>query len=443
MPVTAGIDVGTSSVKALAVDDDGTVLAQAAVTHGFRTPTPGRLEHDAGKWQTGTLAALADLRDQVPRIDAVCVAAMVPSLAAFDEAGEPLTPGLLYGDERGRTDAGSANPASSGEARAFWKWIVEQAPDAAGVWPAQAVANHALLGRPVLDAATAASLYPLFNGVDWDASELTSIGGAVEQAAEVLPLGAAAGEHAGITVASGSVDALGEQAVAGATDPGDVLVVLGSTLLVWAVVDEWRDVERLWSIPHTTPGMFLVGGASNAGGLFRDLVRRVLGLTAHADDPAADDLDPGDVPIWEPYPRGERTPLHDPDRRAVLRGLAMTHGPAGILRAAHEATGFVIRQHLDLAGIRAGRLVVTGGGSRSDAWVQAVCDATGIPADVVAVPEGGALGAAWVARMAAGLETDLGSASRWSAVARRVEPDATWAAACAARHQQFLNNSGI
>ncbi|MDX1511989.1 MAG: FGGY-family carbohydrate kinase, partial [Nitriliruptorales bacterium] len=349
----------------------------------------------------------------------------------------------LYGDERGRTGAGTASPATSGEARAFWRWLARAAPAAAGLWPAQAVANHALLGRPVCDTASAASLYPLHNGVDWDEDEIGDAGGSAALAPDVLPLGMPAGERDGVTIASGSVDALGEQAVAGATEPGDVLVVLGSTLLTWAVTDEWREAERLWSIPHTAPGRFLIGGASNAGGLFIDLVRGVLGLGAPGDDPATDGLDPSDIPVWEPYPRGERTPLHDPDRRAVLHGLSLTHGPAAVLRAAHEASGFVIRHHLELAGVEARRLVVSGGGSQSPGWVQAVCDATGLAADVVAVPEGGALGAAWVARMAAGLESGLGDAVRWSGTARRHEPNETWAAACRDRHEEFLGNTGL
>ena len=65
------------------------------------------------------------------------------------------------------------------------------------------------------------------------------------------------------------------------------------------------------TIPHTASGNFLVGGPSNAGGLFRDWATRLLA-------PAADrPLDPGAVPVWAPYPRGERVPLNDHTRRAV------------------------------------------------------------------------------------------------------------------------------
>ena len=78
------------------------------------------------------------------------------------------------------------------------------------------------------------------------------------------PVGAADG----VLVGGGTVDALAEQIVAGADDDGDVLVILGTTLITWGVIDDWYEVPGLWTIPHSSPGKALIGGASNAGGLF-------------------------------------------------------------------------------------------------------------------------------------------------------------------------------
>ena len=150
-------------------------------------------------------------------------------------------------------------------------------------------------------------------------------------------------------------------------------------------------------IPHTAAGKMLVGGPSNAGGLF---VNWVSDLVAGGDPPS----DPGAVPVWAPFPRGERVPLNDPARRAVLAGLDLTHGPGAVRRAAFEASGFVVRRMLEAAKVDARRIVATGGGTRVDQWVQALADTTALPVDCVAVPEGGALGSAWLARIAAGLE---------------------------------------
>ena len=428
--LTVGIDIGTTSVKAIAADGDGNVVARARIPHGLSFPAPGRMEHDAGQaWRRGPRRALAALAQ--PEARAVCVAAMVPSMTAVDRRGIPRAPGLLYGDERGRTGS-AASPATSGEALQFLKWLAKEQPEARGFWPAQAVANCALSGEGALDTASAYTTHPLFTGLEWDATLLAEAGVRAEQLPRTANMEEAVGKVGDALLAAGTVDALGEQVVSGANDNGDVLVILGTTLIVWAVTDEWREVPGLWTIPYTAPGKTVIGGASNAGGLFLNwagaLVARARG--GHG-------LDPGRIPVWLPYPRGERTPFHDPDRRASLHDLDLTHDAAAVRRAAFEASGFVARHHLDLANTSPRRIVATGGGVRVPEWVQSLADCTGLPVDVVAVPEGGALGAAFVARVTAGLETTMNDAARWARTSHRVEPDPTWAAAAAERYARF------
>ena len=135
---------------------------------------------------------------------------------------------------------------------------------------------------------------------------------------------------------------------------------------------------------------------------------------------------PHNIPIWVPYPRGERVPVNDSARRAELVGLDLTHGPRAIRRAAFEASGFVTRRIIEAAPVAARRIVATGGGTRVAGWVEALADTTGLPVHVAAVPEGGALGAAFLARMAAGLESDMRDAARWARTERIVEPDPAW-----------------
>src|SRR5215831_2936864 len=438
--VTVGIDIGTSSVKAVAADADGNVVGSARIPHPFHVPSPGRFEHDADEaWRRGPEAALRELAGTRPA--GVSVAAMVPSLTAVDERGVPLTPGLLYGDERGRSGQRAGHPAESGELLAFLRWTVSEAPGAAGYWPAQAVANHALAGRPVLDTMTAATAYPLFDWTGWDAALAAEVGVRPEQLPELAPTGAECariGGPDGPALASGCIDAFAEQLVAGADDDGDVLVILGTTLIVWAVTASEEPVPDHYVIPHTAPGKMLVGGPSNAGGLFLNWVTSLLRDGGSPDDPAR-------VPVWAPFPRGERVPLNDPVRRAVLADLDLTHGPGSVRRAAFEASGFVMRRMLDATKVGARRIVATGGGTRVDEWVHALADATGLPVDCVAVPEGGALGSAWLARIAAGLEepTAMPEGRRWAGIGRRVEPDARWSPAVAARYEEFLAVSDL
>ena len=94
----------------------------------------------------------------------------------------------------------------------------------------------------------------------------------------VVPMGQPAGTVTGsdAVLAAGTVDALCDQIVSGATQSGDVLVIFGATLIVWAVVDDWVEAPGLWTLPHTVAGKVLVGGPSNAGALFVDWARAML-----------------------------------------------------------------------------------------------------------------------------------------------------------------------
>jgi xylulokinase len=442
--VTVGIDIGTTSVKAVAVDAGGEVLARARVAHDVRVPDPGAFEHDVDRaWRADVVEALGQVAPAGP-VAAVAVSAMVPSLAAVGPDGRALSPGLLYGDRRGeRADHDRSQAGDQGELLAFLGALARDHPAAAGYWPAQAVANHALCGRGAIDTMTAMTGVPLYGRRGWDAELAAGAGASVDALAEIVPGSEAAGAvlddlpAAGALVAGGTIDALAEQLVAGAGEVGDVQVLCGTTLITWGVVDAWSEVEGLWTIPHSVPERVLVGGPSNAGGLFLDRARRWTGPVAAAD---LDAVAPGDLPVWLPYVRGERTPLHRRDLRAALHDLALHHEPAHVLRAAYEAVGFVVRHHLDRAreaGLAPARIVATGGGTQVPHWMRALADCTGLPVEVAAVPEGAALGAAFVARAAAGLEDDIVAARRWARTGRTVEPDPSWAEAAAARYARF------
>ena len=452
--VTVGVDIGTTSVKALAVDDDGAVVARSRVAHSVVAPEPDILRHDARRaWRAGPRRAFEEVTAELAAgadrpIAGVGVASMVPSLTAVSRQGVPLLPGLLYGDREGRprTPPGpeaTLVPGTMPDAEGFLRWASSSAPAARGYWPCQAVATHALSGIPAIDTGVTASLGALHTHGRWNAELLASLGVREEQMPLVVPMAQAAGTlpESDTVITGGTIDALCDQIVAGATEPGDVLVIFGATLIVWAVCAEWLVAPGLISYPHTTADRFLIGGPSNAGALFVDWARRLL-RGVPRPGPEREQLEPrlGDprrVPVWLPYVRGERTPFEDHTLRSNLYGLDIGSGADALERAAYEASGFVIRRMLDRSGVKATRIVASGGGSRVTAWMAAVADATDLPVDTVAVPEGAARGAAFFARMAAGLETSLDGSARWAAVGRRIEPDPVWVRAAGARYERF------
>jgi xylulokinase len=472
-PITVGIDIGTTSVKALAVSEEGQVLARARVPHQIIHTSADHMEHSAqAAWRRGPIRAFSLVRDALASsagatdpayIAGICVAGMVPSLTGVDRRGIPRTPGLLYGDARGRRPPATDLPdqgqaATMPDAEGFLRWTAQQMPEAYGYWPAQAVANHALTGRGSIDTAIASTLGELHQGGRWNDDLLTSCAVRLDQMPEVVLTGQPAGtlradrrgkgagapltlggsDYPETVVAGGSIDAFCDQIVAGANEVGDVIVLFGATMVVWVVTDTWLEVPGLWTVPHTVPDRILVGGPSNAGALFVDWARSLL-RSGPGTDPAADGRngDPRRVPVWLPYVRGERVPFHDTALRAALFDLDITDGPAGMSRAAYEASGFVVRNILERSGVTGRRIVASGGGTQVAPWMAGVADASGLPVDTVAVHEGAALGAAFLARMAAGLEPSLDGSRRWARHGRRIEPDPQWQEAADARYQRF------
>jgi xylulokinase len=459
-PITVGVDIGTTSVKALAVNEEGQVVARSRVAHQVVAPEPDQLRHDARRaWRAGPRRAYADLVAQLAAsgsddVAGVTVAAMVPSLTAVNRQGVPQVPGLLYGDREGRpsglpgSDGGSVRelqPGAMVDAEGFLGWALKAAPDAAGFWPCQAVATNVIAGSPAIDTAVTQSLDPLYRKGRWNTELLGAMGVSAAQMPLVFPMCKAAGTVPGsdTVFTGGTIDALCDQIVAGAGEPGDVLVIFGATLIVWVVSDEWHEVPNLISYPHTTPDRFLMGGPSNAGALFVDWARQLLRGTP-LPGPGRELLAPrlgapDRVPVWLPYVRGERTPFNDHSLRSSLHNLDIGSDPAALERAAFEASGFVIKRMIDQTGLPARRVVASGGGSRVTAWMAAVADATALPVDTVAVSEGAARGAAFVARVAAGLEPSLNESARWAATGNRIEPDPLWIGATEARYRQFCD----
>ena len=480
--LVAGVDIGTTAVKAVVADEDGRVVGRSRVASRLAIGPDGSFEHDApASWWEAPRSVLEQAVGAA-RPRAVAVSAMMPSVTAVDRTGRPLGPGLLYGDGRPgpppvapsrRPNASgptASDPTASDEMARLCRWVAARHPSAAGYWPAQAVANASLGGEGVTDLASAFAAGPLFGASGWDEAACRAAGFPAARLPRVAVFGEAIGnlvpgvlgaEHAGagdVVLGAGSVDGMCEQLVAGTVDDGDVLVALGSTLVVWLTVPGWPDeVPGLWRAPHLAPGMAMLGGASNAGGMWADWVDRVVrpspygtgpygtgpyGTGPHGTGGGAGDhgVSPGDVPIWWPWAKGERVPWHDRALRVGLAGADISQGPQALRRGAYEATGFVARYIVERAatcGTRPRRFVASGGGTVNRAWLQALAEVLGQPVLPMTVPEGAALGAAWLARMAAGLETSISDGKRWARWSAPVEPRREWADAAAERYYRW------
>ena len=275
-----------------------------------------------------------------------------------------------------------------GEAAEFLRWTAREAPAAAGYWPAPAVANHALAGEAVIDFATAFTTPAAVRRHRLERS------GTVPTAARrsTACRGWSDGRRASARYATATPcwpPARSTPSASrwwrGADQDGDVLVLCGTTLIVWATIPEAREVPGLWTIPHTAAGKSQIGGRQQCG----RTVPQLGGSPCGAGDTGGRRSRPGaGVVAVHCGVSAPRTTIRI--ARAVLDGLDLTHGSASVRRAAYEASGFVVRQLIELSGsVGCPASWRPGGGTRVQPWMQAIADATGsVPSSVSACAGG-------------------------------------------------------
>ena len=221
----------------------------------------------------------------------------------------------------------------------------------------------------MIDTVTAMTALPVFDMTAWDPAVAAEAGTTVDRLPRIVPGDAAAGRvldgspAAGALLGGGTVDAFAEQLVAGADDDGDVLVICGTTLITWAVMPEWREVARAVDRPAQRAGQGPRRRAEQRGwpvpraGAAPD--RRRTGRCRRR--PAARRSRPGAGVGARTSGASARRCTTRPDGPRS-HDLDLTHDAVAVRRAAYEAAGFVVRHHLDLAGVDARRIVATGGG---------------------------------------------------------------------------------
>ncbi|MEA5358066.1 FGGY-family carbohydrate kinase [Amycolatopsis sp., V23-08] len=453
-----GVDIGTAGSKGVLVDADGAVIARSVREHGVSTPRPGWVEHDAETvWWADFTAIVADLLRAASgqALAGLGVSGIGPCLLPADEHGDPLRPAILYGvDTRASAEIASLNeefgadailarggsPLTSQAVGPKVRWLARHEPDVYArtrkLLMASSFLVHRLTGRYVLDHHSASQCTPLYDLVagEWarDWAERVAPGLALpdllwpnEIAGEVTEAAASlTGLPRGLPVTAGTVDAWAEATSVGVREPGDVMVMYGSTMFLVQVLAEPRPHPGLWGTRGVVPGSFTLAAGMATSGAVTDWLRRLVGGD-YADLVA----EAADVPAGSrgllllPYFAGERTPLFDPDARGVLAGLTTTHGRAEIYRAALEGIAYGVRHNLEAmaaAGGAAGRLVAVGGGTRGGLWTRIVSDVTGLPQQIPAETIGACLGDALLAAEATGAGIDP---ARANPIATTVTPD--------------------
>ena len=455
-----GIDMGTGSTKGVLATPDGEVIASASRSHAMSLPRPGWAEVDATTVWWGDLVEVArELMDQAEGrpIAGLCVSGVGPCLLVCDDDLEPVRPAILYGiDGRASVEIEELTRKLGPEAviERCGKALSTQAVGPKMVWfqrhepeawargtrwfSSNSFVAAKLTGEYVLDHHTASQCDPLYDihAFDWAHDWVPEVTGGMAMPRLVWPhevigvvteeAAAETGIPAGTPVSPGSVDAWAEAFSAGVRNPGDLMLMYGSTMFFVEVLESFRYVDKLWTTAGVLPGSYtLAAGMSTSGSLttwlqsltggapFEDLVRE-----ASAIAPGSDGL------IMLPYFAGERTPIFDPRARGVVAGLTLSHNRGPLFRAAYEGIAFGIRQIVEFLGDDTHpitRLIAVGGGTKGGLWTQIVSDVTGRPQEIPEQTIGASYGDALLSAIGTGL---VPPDTNWARTGRLVEPDA-------------------
>jgi xylulokinase len=463
MTRVVGLDVGTSSVKGIAIDGDGAVLAVAERGYPLSTPRPGWSEQDPDDWWRGAAEVLEEL--DAATAAGIGLSGQMHGLVALDEHDRPLRPAILWND--GRTQAQceeiearigfarlvelTGNRALAGFTAPKLLWLAEHEPDVYGriahVLLPKDYVRLKLTGEHAIDVADASGTL-LFDVAarTWSSEVVSALGVDPAWLPSVHESPSVAGvTHGGVPVAAGAGDqAAGALGVGVVAEGGPASVVLGTSGVVFAALDRYaHDPEaRVHAFCHAVPSAWHVMGVmlSAAGSL--QWLRETVGGTYDELLAGAAEWEPGaEGLLFAPYLAGERTPHADAGARGAFAGLSLRHDRGALARAVLEGVAFGLRDALDLVDELGGRPRVgrvSGGGGRSELWLQIVASVLEMPLEATVVDEGAAYGAALLGGVAAGVWPDARSAvASCVRVTRTVEPRADWVGAYAEARERF------
>ena len=455
-----GIDVGTSSTKAVLVDEAGTVVSTVAPEYDFRAPRPLWAESDPADWW---VAAVKAIRSLLEKVDPVSVAGIgltgqMHGMVALDGTGEVLRPCIMWNDQRTGAQCAAitekvgaekviqltGNPVLPGFTAPKIAWTRENEPEvyeriAKIVLPKDYV-RYKLTGEFFTDVSDASgtSLLDVANR-RWSDEMLAALEIPRSWMPEVTesPVASstiskeaakATGLPEGLPVIAGGGDQPAQAVGCGIVSEGVVSATVGTSGVVFAHSDEYRvDPEgRLHAFCHAVPGRWqLMGVTLSAAGSFqwfRNQFGQVEMDAESAGGPDAYDALTklaGEVPpgseglLFLPYLSGERTPYPDPNARGSFVGLSLRHGRSHLARAVLEGVSYGLNDSLSLMrglGIEPNRVILSGGGARSSFWRQMLADVFLARCQLVNATEGAAYGAALLAAVGAGVHESVETA---------------------------------
>ena len=479
-PVSLGLDLGTSELKAVLLDDAGTVLGHTGVALAISRPRDGWSEQEPEDWWRACGAALQQLRRAHPtayaRIRCIGLSGQMHGAVLLDRQDRSIRPAILWNDSRSSLEATSlaqvhpSYPAivgslpMAGFTAPKLMWLKAHEPAAFDAVDCVMLPKDYLrlrftgeratemsdaAGTLWLDVCSRRWFEPMIEATGLRRRQLPRLGEGSDPSGVVLAsIAGELGLSAGVVVAGGGADNPASGVGIGAVNAGDAFISLGTSATVVAVTDKpvGNPAAGVHGLCHALPDRWYAMGVILSGATCLQWLTSLLSLPgeqALLDRVSAqlplDRPPPPHAPLFLPYLSGDRTPHNDPLARGGFMNLGIDTDVASLGYAVLEGVGFALRDALtavESTGAGVSKCALVGGGARSDYWSQLLADILGLELHTLSGSElGASLGAAKLGFLALGHGRDL--LQRGVSVKASFAADGARHDALHARYQKF------
>ena len=422
-----GIDIGTSSVKAVLMDRDQRILGSRTAGLEVSRPHPGWSEQDPATWWTACVAVLDGLavehKKEMAAVKGIGLSGHMHGATLLDGADKVLRPCILWNDGRSAEEASeisgpseriTGNIAMPGFTAPKLMWVKRHEPEVfehvKTVLLPKDYVRLLLTGDKASDMSdSAGTLWLATPERAWSDEMLQLTGMDRSQMPELFEgsaptgilkadLAAGWGMSGKVVLAGGGGDNAASGCGVGAVAPGTGFISIGTSGVVFVTADRYRGnpAGAVHAFCHAVPGTWhQMGVALSAAGSLEWLAGVMQAEPGDLVAPLGDTPAGPSSILFLPYLSGERTPHNDVAVRGAFFGLDQGHGRKDMTQAVLEGVAFSFKDCLDVLTMPLSepkRLIAVGGGSRSRYWLKIIATVLNVP---IAIPEDGDFGAAF------------------------------------------------
>lgn len=472
-----GVDLGTSAVKLLLMEADGSIKNIVSKEYPLSFPNPGWSEQSPDDWWNAVVEGIKELTNgfEASQVAGISFGGQMHGLVILDQDDNVIRPAILWNDGRTTKETNylndvigkdklsqyTANIAFAGFTAPKILWVKENEPEnfakiAKIMLPKDYIA-YKMTGVHSCDYSDASGMLLMDVKNKCWSKEMMEICSVKEEQLPKLfesyeitgALTDAAAAELGLTteckIAAGAGDNAAAAVGTGTVGDGGCNISLGTSGTIFISSKEFGvdKFNALHSFAHADGNYHLMGCMLSAASCNKWWMDDIIGTKDYPSEqkPITDDKLGENNVYYLPYLMGERSPHNNPDARALFIGMSMDSTRADMTQAVLEGVAFAIRDSFEVAkdlGINITETKICGGGAKSPLWRKIIANVLGIKVNIIESEEGPGLGGAMLAAVACGEYASVEeAAAKIVKVIDCVEPDAALTAKYDAKYAKF------